>query len=220
MVMEAVERRVIERPRMRGRMHQIAFICSIPLGLTLVAVAATPLARAAGAVYAFSVSALFGVSASYHRIPWSPAGRRLMQRLDHATIFVLIAGTYTPLAVVALRGPARIGVLAGVWLVAASGITLKLFHLDRSHGIGFALYLGLGWSGVVMVPRLLSRIGAPETVLMVAGGLLYTIGAILFAQGRPNPKPTVFGYHEFWHTMVVAGAACHYATVLMLARIG
>lgn len=208
---------VTEKPRMRGRLHQIAFICSIPMGLTLVAVARTGVARAATAVYAFSVAALFGVSASYHRIPWTPRARRWMQRLDHSTIFVLIAGTYTPFSVLALRGAWRVALLAVVWGIAMIGVALKMAKLERMHGAGMVMYIGLGWAAIVAFPQLVSTLGAAELTLLVLGGLLYTVGAVLFAMGKPNPSPRVFGYHEVWHSMVIGGSLCHYATILLLA---
>jgi hemolysin III len=207
----------MQKPRLRGRLHQVAFICSIPAGATLIALGRTGVARAAAAIYSVSVSALFGVSASYHRLPWSARARRWMRRLDHSTIFVLIAGSYTPFSVLALRGTWRVAVLATVWGVALAGIALKMISIDRMDKIGMFLYIALGWTAVVALPELVSRLGAGSVVLLFLGGVFYTVGAVMFAMRRPDPNPAVFGYHEVWHSMTIAGCLCHYAVVLSLA---
>lgn len=204
-------------PRLRGRLHQIAFICSIPMGITLVALARTGLARAATGVYAVSVSALYGVSASYHRLAWSPRARQWMKRLDHSTIFVLIAGTYTPFSVLVLRGAWRVSILATVWSVALFGILLKMLRIDRMRRMGMVLYLALGWTAIVALPQIVRSLDPVKIALMLAGGLLYTVGAILFALHRPSLNPSVFGYHEMWHSLVIGGTVCHYAMILLLA---
>ncbi|MGH2829226.1 MAG: PAQR family membrane homeostasis protein TrhA [Actinomycetota bacterium] len=204
-------------PRLRGRLHQIAFIASIPMGATMVALGPTGLARAATAIYSVCVTALFGVSASYHRFPWSPQARRRMQRLDHSTIFVLIAGSYTPFSLLALRGAWRWSILVTVWGIALVGVALKALRLERVDRLGMALYLALGWTALVALPQLLGRLGPAGTALLFLGGVLYTVGAVIFVLHRPDPNPRVFGYHELWHSLVVAGCVCHWATILLLS---
>jgi hemolysin III len=205
------------KPRLRGRLHQVAFICSIPMGVTLVALGRTGLARVATAVYAVSLMALYGVSASYHRLSWSPRARRWMQRLDHSTIFLLIAGSYTPLSLLALRGAWRVSILASVWGVALAGIVLKIVRLERMHRAGMVLYLALGWTAIVALPQVLKHLDGVRIGLLFAGGVLYTVGAIMFALRRPDPNPRAFGYHEVWHSMVIGGSVCHYAMIMLLA---
>jgi len=202
---------------MRGRLHQIAFICSIPMGVTLVALGRTGLARVATSVYAVSMSALFGVSASYHRLHWSPRARQRMRKLDHSTIFLLIAGSYTPFSLLALKGAWRISILSGVWGVALFGIVLMMLRIERMDRVGMVLYLALGWTALIALPQLLSSLSMAGTVLLFAGGILYTVGAVILALRRPDPNPKVFGYHEIWHSMVIGGSLCHYVTILMLA---
>lgn len=206
------------KPRWRGRMHQIAFFASLPAGVALFAVASGAEARAVAAVFALSISGLYGTSALYHRVAWSPARLRLMQRLDHSMIFVLIAGTYTPITLLALRPAWGITFLSVAWTGAAVGITLKLAHMERTHGIGGAMYIVLGWLIVLAVPQLLHTLGTAQIALIAAGGILYTVGAIVFASHRPDPNPRVFGYHEVWHAFVVAAGLCHYVAIFGVVR--
>lgn len=208
------------RPSMRGRLHQIAFICSIPMGITLVAMGRTPLARASAAVYALSLAALYGVSASYHRLSWSPRARQRMRRLDHSTIFVLIAGTYTPVTLLVLDGVWRASILSAVWGIALLGITLKITRIERMDRLGVVLYVALGWTAIVGMPRIVANLSVTGVALLVAGGVLHSAGAVIYARRRPDPNPRVFGYHEVFHSLVIAGSLCHYAliTTLTVAR--
>jgi hemolysin III len=205
------------KPSLRGRLHQIAFIVWIPAGITLVALGRTALARVAAAIYSVSVLALYGVSAAYHRLPWSPRARRWMRRLDHSTIFILIAGSYTPLGLLALHHAWRVSILATVWGVALVGILLKMIHLEKMDRIGMVLYIVLGWTALIALPEIMRSLGPAPIVLLFAGGILYTVGAIFFALHRPHLNPKVFGYHEMWHSMVIGGSVCHYAMILLLA---
>ena len=189
----------------------------IPAGITLVAMGRTALARIAAGIYALSVLVLYGVSASYHRLPWSPRARRWMRRLDHSSIFILIAGSYTPLSLLALHHAWRVSILASVWGVALAGITLKMVHLERMDRIGMVLYIALGWTALIALPEILRGLRPASAVLLFAGGILYTVGAVLFALRRPDPNPRVFGYHEVWHSMVIGGSLCHYVMVMLLA---
>jgi hemolysin III len=212
-----IDARLVQKPLWRGRLHQIAFICSIPMGMVIVAIGRSGAARAAAAIYAVSLCALYGVSASYHRIAWSERARRVMRRLDHSTIFVLIAGTYTPFCVLTLHGAWRIAMLSSVWGIALAGIVLKVAFLERLKALGFVLYIGLGWVAVAAIPQIVRALHVSGTTLLVAGGLLYTVGAIMFGMHRPDPRPAVFGYHEVWHSFVIAGSLCHYALIASLA---
>jgi len=202
---------------MRGRLHQVAFICSIPAGVLVVALGRTGSARAATSIYAVSMMALFGVSASYHRLSWSPQAHARMRRLDHATIFVLIAGTYTPFTVLGLTSAWRISMLVVVWGIAAIGIMLKVFRFRGGNIASSGLYIALGWLAVITMPQLIHTLGLAAILLLFIGGVLYTAGAIMFALHRPDPNPRVFGYHEVWHSFVIGGSACHYVVVLLLA---
>ena len=204
------------KPRLRGRIHQVAFFVSIPAGVVLVLLAHGPAATTVAAVYAASLAAVFGSSAAYHRGRWTERARRWMKRLDHSMIFVLIAASYTPVAALVLSGTWEAVLLSLAWAGAVAGITLKMARPDGHHVIGGILYMGLGWLAVIALPQLFAQLSAAESVLMVAGGLLYTGGAIVFATRWPDPSPSTFGYHEVWHAFMVAAACCHYAMILLI----
>jgi len=208
------------KPLFRGRLHQIGFFVVVPAGILLIAGARSPVARVAATVYAIALAGMYGTSALYHRLPWSPNGRRWMKRLDHSMIFVLIAGTYTPFSLLVLQPPWRWIVLAGVWGGAALGIALKMVRIDGLRAVGGALYIVLGWLIVIASPELFGRLPWEASVLIILGGLLYTAGAIVLAAHRPDPSPRVFGYHEVWHSMVLGGSVCHFAAIslVVLAR--
>ena len=212
-LLEAIKGTELPRPRFRGVFHQYAFFASLITGAVLVLVAPTRKATTAAAIYAASVSGLFGASALYHRVTWRPATRRWMRRLDHSMIFVLIAGTYTPFALLVLHGTLATVVLAIVWGGAAAGVILKLAWVDAPKWLMAAIYLGLGWVGAATVPQLVSRAGIGAVTLLFIGGALYSAGAIIYALRRPDPRPAVFGYHEIFHILVIAAAASHYAAI-------
>jgi hemolysin III len=201
------------RPRLRGRLHEVAFFVSLPAGLLLVLSASGPKAVTAAAIYWLALSSQFGVSAAYHLGMWSEVWRERMRTLDHATIFVLIAGTYTPFCLLALHGVAAIVVLVIVWTGAVVGIATKVYRVDLHVLSGF-LYLGLGWVAVIVFPALVRELSTSELVLMIAGGLLYSGGTLVLALHRPNPWPRTFGYHEVWHAATIGAAACLYAAIL------
>lgn len=201
------------RPRLRGVSHQYAFFASLLLGIPLVATAPSASARFAAFTFAVSVAAMFGVSAVYHRVTWRPRPRAWMARIDHAAIYLLIAGTYTPYALLALSGVWRVVVLALVWSGAAVAIVLKFAWVNAPKALAAALAVAIGWAGVVALPELVKELGAGATVLVLVGGALYTAGAVVYALRRPDPVPAVFGYHELFHALVVGGVACHYASV-------
>ena len=202
------------KPRLRGVSHQWAFFVSLGAGLTLVLAAPTGRARVAVAIYAVTVAALFGVSALYHRVNWSTAAaRQWMRRLDHSMIFLLIAGTYTPFAVLALDGTLATAVLVAVWAGALAGIVMKLVWIGAPKAVVAASYVALGWVAVVAFPELVDSLGVVATGLVAVGGVLYTAGAIVYARQRPDPVPPVFGYHEVFHALVILAALVQYAAV-------
>ena len=210
--------RTVPKPRLRGWFHEIAFFVSIPAGIALIAFARGAAAEVSGAIFAVGLTGLYGVSAMYHRRHWSVRGERFMKYLDHSMIFVLIAAAYTPITLLALRPAMGITLLVLAWVGAVVGIVVTIARLDRWRGLGLAMYLALGWLAVIAAPQLVRSLSRPELVLLLAGGLLYTVGAIVLARNRPNPWPRTFGYHEVWHTFVVGAGACHYVLVLMLVR--
>jgi hemolysin III len=204
------------KPRLRGVSHQYAFFVSLACGASLILAASAGTARVVATIYAAAVSALLGTSALYHRVTWQPAARRWMRRLDHSMIFVLIAGTYTPVAVIALSGALARTVLIVVWAGAAAGIVFKLAWIDAPKWLFAAVYVALGWVSVAVFGELPGAIGWIGVAGIALGGLLYTVGAIIYATGRPNPWPAVFGYHEIFHALVIAAAALHYAVIAFL----
>jgi hemolysin III len=201
---------------MRGQLHEIAFFVSIPAGVALVTLAHTGKARFASAVFAVGLAGVFGASAAYHRVAWSAPALRRMKRLDHSMIFILIAGTYTPLCLLALNGVWGVVMLATVWAGAITGIVLKQVNIEGMRRLSGFLYIALGWVSIVVLPQLFRSMSLTGSVLVVAGGLLYTLGAIVFATKRPDPNPAVFGYHEIWHAFTAGAGLCHYAAVLLL----
>jgi hemolysin III len=205
------------KPRLRGVFHQYAFFASLASGTLLVLLAATTRALVAAAVYAASVSALFGVSALYHRVTWTTSARRRMRRLDHAMIFLLIAGTYTPVGLLVLHGTLGAVVLAVVWGGALVGIVLQLAWTTAPRWLGGTVYLALGWVAVAAMPQLFARLGVTGGLLVVVGGLVYSAGAAVYALRRPDPVPAVFGYHEVFHLLVIAGVAAHFLAISLFA---
>src|SRR5512132_2929009 len=201
------------KPRLRGVLHQYAFFVSLASGTLLVLLAPTTKA----ALYATSMSALFGVSALYHRATWTTPARRRMRRLDHSMIFLLIAGTYTPVGLLVLEGTLASVVLALVWGGALAGIVLELAWTSAPRWLGGTVYLALGWVAVVATPQLFAQLGVAGGLLIVAGGLVYSAGAAVYALRRPDPVPAVFGYHEVFHLLVIAGVAAHFLAISLYA---
>jgi hemolysin III len=205
------------KPRFRGVSHEWAFFLFAGLGVALVAAAPDAEARFAVTVYAVSVCALFGASALYHRITWvSATARRWMRRLDHSMIFLLIAGTYTPFALLALDGTIATVILVLVWTGAVFGIVVNMLWIDAPKWVTALIYVTLGWVAVAAFPSLVDGVGITGTTLVAVGGVLYTVGAVIYARRRPDPAPTVFGYHEIFHLLVIAAAALHYAAVAFI----
>ena len=206
------------KPRLRGVSHMYGALVSVPLGAALVIAAPNGKATIAALVYAFAVTGLLTTSATYHRIDWRrPRARAWMRRLDHSMIFVLIAGTYTPFSLLVLDGTLATAVLIAVWAGAFGGIVLNLVWITAPKWVTATVYVSLAWVAVIAMPDLASRLGAVGVALLLGGGLLYTVGAIIYATERPNPRPTVFGYHEIFHALVLAAAAAHFAVVAFYA---
>ena len=202
------------KPRLRGVLHQWAFFVSLVGGVVLVLVAPPGRATLATAIYATSVAALFGVSALYHRITWvSVDARRWMRRLDHTMIFFLIAGTYTPFGLLVLDGTLAVAILCAVWGGALAGIVLNLVWIDSPKWVTAVVYVSVGWVAVIAFPDLISELGITAIALLAAGGVLYTLGAVVYARKKPDPSPAVFGYHEIFHALVIAAAALQYAVI-------
>jgi hemolysin III len=206
------------KPRLRGVSHEWAFFVSLVLGAALIVYADTPRATLAVAIYAVSLSALFGTSALYHRVNWQrPKARLWMRRLDHTMIFFLIAGTYTPFALLVLDGTLATAILIAVWVGAVAGTIVEMIWIEAPKWVTAIIYLQLGWVAIIAFPELWTELGVAGTLLVAVGGLLYTVGAVVYATQRPNPNPAVFGYHEIFHLFVIAAAAAQFAAVAFYA---
>jgi hemolysin III len=214
----------IPRPRLRGVIHQWSFLVALAAGAALVVLAPAGRATAACAVYAAALAGLLGTSALYHRVTWRPRARAWLRRLDHAMIFVLIAGTYTPFALLVLEGSLRVIVLTGVWGGALAGIVFTMVWIGSPRWLTAAAYVALGWFALIAVPQIVERAGVGALALLAAGGVAYTAGAVVYARRRPDPRPATFGYHEIFHVLVVVAAAAHFVAVaafaVPLARAG
>ncbi len=201
------------RPRFRGVSHQLGFFAAVPLGLALLLSAHGVVARGAAAAFAGSVIAMFAVSSLFHRLSWSPRAARWMGRLDHATIYTLIAGTYTPIGLLAVDPSWRVPMLAIVWGGALAAVAARLAWRGAPMWVAPALCVLLGWAAVIVLPQVVGRIGLVGSSLLVGGGLAYTVGAVVYARRRPDPVPAAFGYHELFHALVVVAVACQYGAV-------
>ena len=209
------------KPKLRGVLHQAAFVIAVVLAPLLIVGAHGERARLAAAVFAGSVAACFGASALYHRVTWSPRARLWMRRIDHAGIYLLIAGTYTPVSLLVLRGAWRPVVLTIVWGGAAAAIALKFVWVAAPKWLAAAIGLALGWVAVVALPELIAKADPAAVILLVAGGLAYTAGAVVYARRRPDPIPAVFGYHELFHALTIVGVACQYVAIaFFIVRVG
>lgn len=201
------------KPRLRGVLHEYGFFVSLVCGVILILAASDGRARLAAAIYAGAVSGLLGTSALYHRVTWRPRARRWMRRLDHSMIFVLIAGTYTPVALLALKGSLSKTVLIVLWSGALGGVIFKLLWIDAPKWLFAGVYVALGLVTAAVFGELPAAIGWLGAAGLACGGLLYVIGAVVYASGRPNPWPKVFGYHEVFHALVLVAAALQYAVI-------
>ena len=204
------------RPRLRGWLHAYAFVVAIACGVVLCSLALakpgwTPIV--ACGVYSITVCGLFGISALYHRRIWGRRGYTMMKRLDHSMIFVFIAGTYTPFCLLLLPAPKADILLTVVWVGAIAGVTLKMAWPGAPKWFSVPLYIGLGWTAVAVLPDILHGGGVAALVLLVTGGVIYSIGAVFYAFRWPNPWPRTFGHHEFFHACTLAAAICHHVAI-------
>ena len=201
-------------PRLRGLFHEWAFFAAVAAGAMLVVLSDGALATFSSWVYAAALAAMFGASALYHRFPWKSAGRRLWaRRLDHSMIFVFIAGSYTPFALLCFEGTTQWLVLVMVWSGAALGLMLELVWIDSPRWLSAVAYIAVGWVGVLAIPQMFSGVGIAGAVLLMVGGGLYTLGAVIYAMKWPNPFPSTLGFHEIFHLLVIAAAVTQFVAV-------
>jgi hemolysin III len=206
------------KPKLRGVSHEWAFFISLVFGAALIFFAKTPKATLAVAIYAVSLSALLGTSALYHRVNWKrPNVRQWMRRLDHSMIFFLIAGTYTPFALLVMHGALATAILVVVWAGAIGGAIVEMVWIGHPKWVSATVYLAIGWVAVAAFPELWDALGPVGASLLAGGGLLYTAGAVVYATQRPDPNPAIFGYHEVFHAFVIAAAVLHFSVIAFFA---
>jgi hemolysin III len=201
------------KPKLRGWLHAGTFPLATAAGIVLICLAPSASARWAAAVFTLGSMLLFGISALYHRFYWGPTGEAVLRRLDHSNIFLLIAGTYTPLGMVLLRGNDRVLLLSMVWGGALLGILFRIFWVHAPRWLYTPIYLALGWVAIFWMNDFYHLGGAAVVSLLAVGGGLYSIGAVIYATKRPNPSPIWFGFHEIFHACTVAAFICHYVAV-------
>ncbi len=206
------------KPKLRGWLHAVMFPVSVIAGIVLVATAPSQASRVSSAIFATTASILFGVSALLHRGSWSPAVEGLLRRLDHANIYLIIAGTYTPFAVLALPDKEGRILLLIVWVGAFAGVVFRVFWVTAPRWLSTALYVVVGWVAIFFIPELVDGAGIAAVVLIVIGGILYSLGAVVYATKRPNPSPEYFGFHEVFHALTVAAYMAHYVAVWIVVH--
>lgn len=206
----------LSKPLLRGVLHQGGFFVAVVVAPLLVLEADGTRAKVAAGVFAASVVACFGASALYHRVTWTPRVRLWMRRIDHAGVYLLIAGTYTPVSLLVLTGAWRPTILAIVWSGAAAAIVLKFAWVQAPKWLAAAIGLALGWVAVVALPQLVGHVQTAAFALLVVGGLVYTAGAIVYARRRPDPVPAVFGYHELFHALTIVAVTCQYTAIALI----
>jgi hemolysin III len=205
------------RPKLRGWLHAGTFPVALAAGVGLLVLAPSTQARVTSGIFALTAALLFGVSALYHRGRWSPRADAVLRRLDHANIFLIIAGTYTPFTILLLdQADARI-LLSLVWAGALAGVAFRVLWVGAPRWLYVPVYIALGWAAAFWLPQFASRAGVVVMALIIAGGLLYSAGAVVYALQRPNPSPRWFGFHEIFHTCTVAGFAAHHVGVWLVA---
>ena len=200
-------------PRLRGLLHAYAFWFALAAAAALIAVAPDARARIGAAIYGVGLCALFGASATYHRWRGNPRWKPILRRIDHSTIFMFIAASYTPISLLVLDGSLRIVVLASVWVGALAGIVMSVAWIDAPRALVALCYVAVGWVALVALPQLFSARGIGMPLLLVAGGILYSLGAAAYATKRPNPWPRTFGFHEVFHALVIAAAIVHFVAI-------
>ncbi|MFV2119946.1 PAQR family membrane homeostasis protein TrhA [Streptomyces sp. Act-28] len=205
------------KPRLRGWLHAGMFPAVLVAGLALTALADSPRARLACGVYALTACLLFGVSALYHRGNWGPRATAVLRRLDHANIFLIIAGTYTPLTLLLLPDSTGRVLLWAVWAAAAAGIAFRVFWVGAPRWLYTPCYIAMGWAAVFFLPDFMREGGIAVLVLIVVGGVLYSVGGMVYGLKRPNPSPRWFGFHEVFHSLTLAAFAAHYVGISLVA---
>ena len=202
-------------PRYRGWLHVWGSVAVLPMAVTLLVLAGSRTARIGVVVYLLGLGAMFGVSALYHRGRWRPAVKQRFQRLDHSTIFLAIAGTYTPLALLGLHGGIRVAMLLLVWTGAAVGIALQWLPIRQSRVASAIVYAVVGWAAVIALPQLVHGLGWWCFAFVLAGGLAYTAGSVVYATKWPDPQPLTFGFHEVFHSCTLVAAAAHFTAIVL-----
>lgn len=215
-LLEAAASQVEAKPSWRGWIHAATFPLTIILGIILISLAVTTAAKISSAVFVLSSLLLFGISALYHRFEWKPRTKRLLKRFDHANIFLLIAGSYTPISVLALPAREATLVLSLVWAGAILGIGFRVLWIGAPRWLYVLLYLLLGWAAVMFMPELFTANPAMMTLIII-GGLCYTVGAVVYAAKRPNPFPGRFGFHEIFHALTLIAFLCHWSAIFLVA---
>ena len=211
----------LEKPALRGVLHQLAFAVALAAAPFAIVGAQGTGRTFAAAVFAGSVVACLGTSALYHRVTWTPNARRWMRRADHAGVYLLIAGTYTPVSLFAMEGAWRPAVLAVVWGGALAAIVLKFAWVEAPKWLAAAIGIALGWVAVVAFPQLIAHLHPAALTLLVIGGLAYTAGALVYARRWPDPRPAVFGYHELFHALTIVAVSCQYVAIaFFIVRVG
>jgi hemolysin III len=216
--MDGTDRTADHKPRWRGVQHQWAAVFALGAGTSLVALAPTTEARVASAIYTASLVLLFAVSAVYHRFQWTPAVRAWLRRADHASIFLLIGGTYTPVAMLALGGETGRHLMIAIWCGVAFGVLVSMLWPGAPKFVSAAIAVAVGWTIVPYISDVARALQPGEIWLIVVGGVSYTAGALAYAAKRPNPWPGEFGYHEVFHALTLVGAATHFAAVISIVR--
>jgi hemolysin III len=209
-------REVIEdelRPLLRGVTHAYAFWVALAAAVVLTVLVEPGTPRVASVVYGVGLCGLFAASGTYHRWRWNPRWRPLLRRIDHSTIFIFIAASYTPVALLVMHGTLRWVILVAVWTGAAIGVILSVAWITAPRVLSAACYLALGWTVVFALPQMVDRLDVAPLVLFAVGGLLYTVGAIVYATKRPNPWPSTFGFHEVFHALVILAAAVQFVAL-------
>ena len=207
-------------PRLRGISHAVASVLAVAAAVVVIMIAPAGRATVAAAIYGAGLIALFGCSALYHRWPGPARFKPMLRRIDHSTIFMFIAASYTPVALVLLHGPLVWVILAVAWSGAVAGVAFSLGWIQAPRPVIAGSYLALGWVAVIAIPQMLGDVGVAPLVLLGAGGLLYSVGAVIYARQRPDPWPRTFGFHEVFHVLVIAAAAAHYVAVVGWVLMG
>jgi hemolysin III len=201
------------KPLLRGVTHAYAFWAALAAAIALAILVPPGTPRVASIVYGIGLCALFAASGTYHRWPWNPRWRPILRRIDHSTIFVFIAATYTPVALLVMHGTLRWVILAAVWTGAIGGVVLSVAWITAPRVLNSTCYLALGWVSAFALPQMIQHLDTAPLVLLGVGGLLYTVGAVIYVTKRPDPWPHVFGFHEVFHALVIAAAAVQFVAL-------